>query len=155
MMSISVLDVVELVVELGWNYMKFHPYSTHNSTLDKPLSIKDITIQGWKGGITNNKKYFSEKRQEKVLTTVKNYTKQDWHFIGKHFLGFLVVGYGLLVRLYYTTDNQLPTTNNQHANTERKRKKAVCNIIAFRLQKLCFYNVITMLSHPNISAIAK
>ena len=75
MMSISVLDVVELWVEYGWNYMKFHPYSTHNSTLDKPLSIKDITMQGWKGGITNNKKYFSEKRQEKVLTTVKNYTK--------------------------------------------------------------------------------
>ena len=68
------------------------------------------------------------------------------------FWGLLVVGYALLVmgcrllvRLYYTTDNQLPTTNNQHANTERKRKKAVCNIIAFRLQKLCFYNVITML----------
>ena len=74
-MSISVLDVVELWVEYGWNYMKFHPYSTHNSTLDKPLSIKDITKQGWKGGITINKKYFSEKRQEKVLTTVKNYTK--------------------------------------------------------------------------------
>ena len=61
-LSASVLYVVELVVELGWNYMKFHPYSTHNSTLDKPLSIKDITKQGWKGGITNNKKYFSEKR---------------------------------------------------------------------------------------------
>ncbi|MDD7127354.1 MAG: hypothetical protein PUH91_00830 [Prevotella sp.] len=74
-LSVSVLDVVELEVELGWNYMKFHPYSTHNSTLDKPLGIKGITMQGWKGGITNNKKYFSEKRQEKVLTTVKNYTK--------------------------------------------------------------------------------
>ena len=72
------------------------------------------------------------------------------------FWGLLVVGYALLVmgcrllvRLYYTTDNQLPTTNNQHANTERKRKKAVCNIIAFRLQKLCFYNVITMLLQRN------
>ena len=59
---VNVLDVVELVVELGWNYMKFHPYSTHNSTLDKPLSIKGITMQGWKGGITNEKIYFSEKR---------------------------------------------------------------------------------------------
>ena len=56
------LDVVELEVELGWNYMKFHPNSNHNSTLDKPLSIKGITMQGWKAGITNNKKYFSEKR---------------------------------------------------------------------------------------------
>ena len=74
-MSISVLDVVELWVEYGWNYMKFHPYSTRNSTLDKPLSINDIIMQRWKGGITINKKYFSEKRQEKVLTTVKNYTK--------------------------------------------------------------------------------
>ena len=72
------------------------------------------------------------------------------------FLELLVVGYALLVmgcrllvRLYYTTDNQLPTTNNQHANTERKRKKAVCNIIAFRLQKLSFYKVITMLLQGN------
>ena len=74
-MSISVLGAVELVVELGWNYMKFHPYSTHNSTLDKPLSIRAITMLWWKGGITINKKYFSEKKEEKVLTTVKNYTK--------------------------------------------------------------------------------
>ena len=74
-MSISVLGAVELVVELGWNYMKFHPYSTHNSTLDKLLIIREVTIRRWKGGITNEKIYFSEKRQEKVLTTVKNYTK--------------------------------------------------------------------------------
>ena len=60
-----------------------------------------------------------------------------------------VIGCRLLVRLSYFTDNQLPTTNNQHANTERKRKKAVCNIIAFRLQKLCFYNVITKLLQRN------
>ena len=72
---ISDLPMVELWVEYGWNYEKFHPYSTRNSTLDKPLSINDIIMQRWKGGITNNKKYFSEKRQEKVLTTVKNYTK--------------------------------------------------------------------------------
>ena len=72
-------------------------------------------------------------------------------FWGLLVVGFalLVMGCRLLVRLYYTTDNQLPTTNNQHANTERKRKKAVCNIIAFRLQKLCFYNVITMLLQCN------
>ena len=119
--------------------------STHNSTLDKPLIIRAVTIRRWKGGIPNEKIYFSDIRVGKVLTTVKDNTKYGYHFIGKHFLVFLVVGYGLLVRLYYTTDNQLPTTNNQHANTERKRKKAVCNIIAFRLQKLCFYNVITKL----------
>lgn len=58
------------------------------------------------------------------------------------FWGLSVVGYWLSVRLYYTT-------NNQQANAERKRKKAVCNIIAFRLQKLCFYMVITMLLHGN------
>ena len=74
-LSVSVLDVVELEVEYGWNYIKFHPYSTHNSTLDKPLIIRAVTMQRWKGGITINKKYFSEKRQEKVLTTVKNYTR--------------------------------------------------------------------------------
>ena len=73
---IKKISMVELGVELGWNYMKFHPYSTHNSILDKPLSIKDITMQGWKGGITNNKKYFSEKVYEKVLTTVKKWQKR-------------------------------------------------------------------------------
>ena len=102
MMSISVLDVVELVVELGWNYMKFHPYSTHNSTLDKLLIIREVTIRRWKGGITNEKIYFSEIRGGKVLTTVKNNTKYGCHFIGKHFLGVVgcrlcFVGYGLSV----------------------------------------------------------
>ena len=67
----------------------------------------------------------------------------------------LVMGCRLLVRLYYTTDNQLPTTNNQQLNTERKRKKAVCNNIAFRLQKLCFYKVITMLLQGNNYAFTR
>ena len=66
---INGLLIVELGVELGWNYMKFHPYSTHNSTLDKPLIIRAVTIQGWKGGITNEKIYFSEIRVGKVVTT--------------------------------------------------------------------------------------
>ena len=65
------LGVVELQVEYGWNYMKFHPNSTHNSTMYKPLIIRVVTPPRWKGGITNDKKYFSEKVQEKVLTTVK------------------------------------------------------------------------------------
>ena len=55
--------------------MKFHPNSTYNSTLDKPLIIRVVTMRRWKGGITNNKKYFSGKRREKVLTTVKNDAK--------------------------------------------------------------------------------
>ena len=62
----------ELWVELGWNYMKFHPYSTHNSTSHKHLIVRVVTVLKWKGGITNEKKYFSEIRAEKVLTTVKN-----------------------------------------------------------------------------------
>ena len=33
------------------------------------LIINAITAQKWKGGITNDKKYFSEKMQEKVVTT--------------------------------------------------------------------------------------
>ena len=65
--------------------------------MDKPLSIKDVTMQGWKGGITNNKIYFSGIRVGKVLTTVKNNTKYGYQFIGKHFLELLVVGYALLV----------------------------------------------------------
>ena len=56
-------------MELGWNYMKFHPYSTHNSTSYKPLIIKVVTAPRWKGGITNEKKYFFENRGEKVVTT--------------------------------------------------------------------------------------
>ena len=47
---------------------------------------------------------------------------------------FWVIGYWLLVRLYYTTNNPRPTLS---IPIESKKKK-VCNIIAFRLQKLCF-----------------
>ena len=42
----------------------------------KPLTIKAVTALRWKGGITNEKKYFSGNRVEKVLTTVK--TPFDW-----------------------------------------------------------------------------
>ena len=45
----------------------------------KPLIIRLVTSPRWKGGITNDKKYFSENMAEKVLTTVKNHTKQDSH----------------------------------------------------------------------------
>ena len=47
---ISGLRVVELRVEYGWNYMKFHPNSTHNSTLSNALNAKYITIPRWKSG---------------------------------------------------------------------------------------------------------
>ena len=69
------LGKVELWVELGRNYMKFHPNSTPNSTMYKPLIIRAVAPPRWKGGITNDKKYFSENMAEKVLTTVKNHTK--------------------------------------------------------------------------------
>ena len=65
------LYMVELWVELGWNYMKFHPNSTYNSTIHKLLIINMITSWRWKGGITNDKKYFSEKVQENILISVK------------------------------------------------------------------------------------
>ena len=61
--------------------MKFHPYSTHNSTTRNHLIITMITPLRWKGGITNEKKYFSGKRQENVLMTVKRL-----HFYGSHLL---------------------------------------------------------------------
>ena len=60
-LAFSVLGKVELGVELGWNYMKFHPNSTPNSTPSKPLIIKAVTVLRWKGGIRNHKKYFSGK----------------------------------------------------------------------------------------------
>ena len=47
---INGLYMVELWVELGWNYMKFHPNSTHNSTLSNMLIIKHIIYSRWKGG---------------------------------------------------------------------------------------------------------
>ena len=68
---INRLDRVELWWNYGWNYMKFHPNSTRNSTTFKHLIIKTITAPRWKGGITNDKKYFSGKRQENILITVK------------------------------------------------------------------------------------
>ena len=66
---INRLDRVELWWNYGWNYMKFHPNSTPNSTTFKHLIIKTITASRWKGGITNDKKYFSGKRQENIVTT--------------------------------------------------------------------------------------
>ncbi len=80
---INRLDRVELWWNYGWNYMKFHPNSTRNSTTFKHLIFKTITAPRWKGGITNDKKYFSGKEQENILTTVKSL-----HFYGSHlFLG--------------------------------------------------------------------
>ena len=58
--------MVELGVELGWNYMKFHPNSTYNSTLPNTLNIKHIYCPRWKGGITNDKKYFLRIIAEKL-----------------------------------------------------------------------------------------
>ena len=65
-------------VEYGWNYMKFHPNFTPNSTIRNSLIIRGMTTPRWKGGITNEKKYFSENRGEKVLTTVKYYYLQKF-----------------------------------------------------------------------------
>ena len=72
---INGLSKVELWVEYGWNYMKFHPNSTTNSTTSNTLILIVITPPWWKSGITNEKIYFSEIRVGKVLTTVKNNTK--------------------------------------------------------------------------------
>ena len=63
---ISDLPMVELWVEYGWNYMKFHPNSTTNSTAPNTLTLNVITPPWWKSGITNDKKYFSWKRTEKL-----------------------------------------------------------------------------------------
>ena len=57
---IKKISMVELVVELGWNYMKFHPNSTHNSTILIFLIIKTIATPRWKGGITFRKIIFLE-----------------------------------------------------------------------------------------------
>ena len=71
---INGLSKVELWVEYGWNYMKFHPNSTPNSTIRNSLIIRGMTTPRWKGGITNDKKYFFENRTETVLITVKKVT---------------------------------------------------------------------------------
>ena len=76
-LGVAIVLIIKKIsmVELWWNYMKFHPNSTHNSTTYKSLIIRVVTPPMWKGGITNDKKYFSENMAEKVLTTVKNCTK--------------------------------------------------------------------------------
>ena len=53
--------------------------STPNSTSDKSLTIRAVRAPRWNGGTSNDKNYFSEKSTEKVLTTVKNYTKENSH----------------------------------------------------------------------------
>ena len=63
---INELRMVELGVELGWNYMKFHPYSTHNSTSHNILTIKHITSPRWKGGICFAEKNSQRKTGEKL-----------------------------------------------------------------------------------------
>ena len=57
---IKKISMVELGVELGWNYMKFHPNSTPNSTILIFLIIKTIATPRWKGGITFRKIIFLE-----------------------------------------------------------------------------------------------
>ena len=39
-LSFNTLDKVELGVELGWNYVKFHPNSTYNSTSPNTLILR-------------------------------------------------------------------------------------------------------------------
>ena len=56
------------------------------------LIINAITAQRWKGGITNDKIYFSEKVQEKVLTTVKKIHNKGLSVVG---CWSLVVGCGV------------------------------------------------------------
>ena len=60
-LRINMLGRVELGVELGWNYVKFHPNSTYNSTIYNSLIINMITTSRWKGGTSTDKNYFSEK----------------------------------------------------------------------------------------------
>ena len=63
---INSLCKVELWVELGWNYTKFHPYSTHNSTLYNTLNIKHIAFLRWKGGTSFAIKIFKRIIAEKL-----------------------------------------------------------------------------------------
>ena len=63
---ISDLPMVELWVEYGWNYEKFHPYSTRNSTLYNTLNIKHIAFLRWKGGTSFAIKIFKRIIAEKL-----------------------------------------------------------------------------------------
>ena len=63
---IKKISMVELGVELGWNYMKFHPNFTTNSTLSNVLILKVITFRRWKGGITFCKFIFQRIMTEKL-----------------------------------------------------------------------------------------
>ena len=63
---IKKISMVELWVELGWNYMKFHPNSIPNSTLSNVLILKVITFRRWKSGITFRKFIFQRIMIEKL-----------------------------------------------------------------------------------------
>ena len=63
---ISGLPMVELWVEYGWNYEKFHPYSTRNSTISNVLIIRCITPLKWKGGTSFAEIYFLRIIAEKL-----------------------------------------------------------------------------------------
>ena len=60
------LRVVELPVEYGWNYMKFHPYFHHNSTLSNTLNVRYIDYQRWKSGTSLTKNIFLRIIAEKL-----------------------------------------------------------------------------------------
>ena len=71
--------MVELWVELGWNYMKFHPNSTYNSTYFILLIFNVLSMRWWNGGITFSKFFFSVnygwkyvKKCENILISLQN-----------------------------------------------------------------------------------
>ena len=82
----------------------------------KPLIIRAVTPQRWKGGITNDKKYFSENMAEKVLTTVKNHTKQDSHH--DLLLEILLIARNVLIINYNWDDKITKETNWKQHNRE-------------------------------------
>ena len=82
----------------------------------KPLNIRAVTPPRWKGGITNDKKYFSENMAEKVLTTVKNHTKQDSHH--DLLLEILLIARNVLIINTDWNDKMTKETNQEQQNQE-------------------------------------
>ena len=106
---INGLSKVELWVEYGWNYMKFHPNSTTNSTAPNTLILIVITPPWWKSGITNDKKYFSWKRAEKLWIDV-NFTTfhgNPWccaGYVGDKIRSILIIRVRFTTEFFSNTD---------------------------------------------------
>ena len=102
LLVISKIGMVELWVELGWNYMKFHPNSTYNSTYFILLIFNMLSMRWWNGGITFSKIFFCKLWLE-ICEEMWKYT----HFIAKSSIFRVISVFIYSIRLSLTKEKLL------------------------------------------------